>query len=201
MASFLSPVEIMNSSITSGSMDLQQNINTLIRLLVSSLKITYFIRFIHNHFTSFMNSCTEEILYFVSLLKICLIACASSLILPWQQQRNSYTEPRQYQNRYVNVNIFFYIQLRYKYGYKYLKVIKYQQVDVNDDCRNPLTVTRTTLDTCHVVIVHSCSITCIHVSCFLQSLSTQFFFTCMYHASLFISTPHVMYLLFLYMHV
>lgn len=37
-------------------------------------------------------------------------------------------------------------------------------------------MTRTTLDTCHVVIVHSCSITCIHVSCFLQSLSTQFFF-------------------------
>lgn len=141
-----------------------------------------------------MNSCTEEILYFVSLLKICLIACASSLILPWQQQRNSYTEPRQYQNRYVNVNIIFYIQLRYKYGYKYLKVIKYQQVDVNDDCRNPLTVTRTTLDTCHVVIVHSCSITCIHVSCFLQSLSTQFFFFYMYVPCIFVyfnSTCHV----------
>lgn len=137
-----------------------------------------------------MNSCIGEILYFVSLLKICLIACASSLILPWQQQRNSYTEPRQYQNRYVNVNIFFYIQLRYKYGYKYLKVIKYQQVDVNDDCRNPLTVTRTTLDTCHVVIVHSCSMTCIHVPCFLQSLSTQFLFF-FYIFVYFNSTCHV----------
>lgn len=63
----------------------------------------------------------------------------------------------------------------------------------NDDCRNPLTVTRTTLDTCHVVIVHSCSITCIHVSCFLQSLSTQFFFY-MYVPCIFVyfnSTCHV----------
>lgn len=48
-------------------------------------------------------------------------------------------------------------------------------------------MTRTTLDTCHVVIVHSCSITCIHVSCFLQSLSTQFFFlhVCAMHLCLY----------------
>lgn len=54
-------------------------------------------------------------------------------------------------------------------------------------------MTRTTLDTCHVVIVHSCSITCIHVSCFLQSLSTQFFFY-MYVPCIFVyfnSTCHV----------
>lgn len=50
-------------------------------------------------------------------------------------------------------------------------------------------MTRTTLDTCHVVIVHSCSITCIHVSCFLQSLSTQFFF--FYIFVYFNSTCHV----------
>lgn len=141
-----------------------------------------------------MNSCTEEILYFVSLLKICLIACASSLILPWQQQRNSYTEPRQYQNGCVNVNIIFYIQLRYKYGYKYLKVIKYQQVDVNDDCRNPLTVTRTTLDTCHVVIVchvfynhFRLSFFFLHLCLFQLHMSCIFcFFTCMYKVSLFL---------------
>lgn len=53
---------------------------------------------------------------------------------------------------------------------------------------------RWTLDTCHVVIVHSCSITCIHVSCFLQSLSTQFFFFYMYVPCIFVyfnSTCHV----------
>lgn len=55
-------------------------------------------------------------------------------------------------------------------------------------------MTRTTLDTCHVVIVHSCSIACIHVSCFLQSLSTQFFFFYMYVPCIFVyfnSTCHV----------
>lgn len=36
---------------------------------------------------------------------------------------------------------------------------------------------------------------------FTITFDSVFFFTCMCHASLFISTPHVMYLLFLYMHV
>lgn len=51
-------------------------------------------------------------------------------------------------------------------------------------------MTRTTLDTCHVVIVHSCSTACIHVSCFLQSLSTQFF-VFFYIFVYFNSTCHV----------